>query len=515
MRAVCYSRVSSAGQAERGTIESQFRDLPAFIKRQGWTLVRPVGTYVDDGHTAKAGYLAARTGFSALARDAAAGLFDAVAIVDMDRLTRSEDLAERGAILGVFQRARVKIAIANTGQVLDLSSSIGDLLSLMGGFGAAEENRKRSSRAVAGRKLSISRGRLPAGKTPYGLAFCPTAGWSIHPVNGPIAREILKRLADGETSGAIASDFRERGLPLPQKGTWTAGRVWNIATRKHHTGTWIADVERGTAVSIPAITTEEMWQRAQGGLLDRRNKGRKTKHSYLLEKIATCEKCGAMVRIATNAKRKWSRYTCRIARNNGMGNCDASYLVEGVDERVWDAISRELADPQLAERIAAGAAATAGDAAAWRRDAAECRRKIARLEKEVEPSLLARYRRGTISQAALDRELAELGKERRQLQRQLQAASIAIGRAGAAEMALGDVAATLDLIRAGLSATTPEERAQLVRSLVEPGGIILGDTIRMKLRIPAPGERGGTSSLASGSACRIDTKKCVELRVVA
>lgn len=73
MRAVCYSRVSSASQAERGTIESQFRDLPAFVARMGWQLVRPISTYVDDGRTARSGHLAARTGFAALLRDAAAG----------------------------------------------------------------------------------------------------------------------------------------------------------------------------------------------------------------------------------------------------------------------------------------------------------------------------------------------------------------------------------------------------------------------------------------------------------
>lgn len=535
MRAVCYLRVSSAGQAEKGTIQSQFRDLPAFVLRQGWTLVKPIGTYVDDGHTAKAGHLGARAGFAALARDAALGLFDVVVVVDLDRLTRSEDLAERGAILGAFQRAGVKIAVANTGQMLDLSSSMGDLLSLMGGFFAAEENRKRRVRAKGGRRLAISRGRLPAGKTPYGLAFSTENGWSIHPVNGPIAIEILTRLAAGHGTGAIARDFRERGAALPQQGTWTRSKIWHIATRPHYTGTWLADSASGTTVKIPALVDEETWKQALGGLEDRRNKGRKTKHSYLLEKLAICAECGARVRIQTDKERRWSRYTCRIASSNGQGTCRAAFRVVDVDARVWAAISRDLADPQLAERIVAGTANLAGDAETWRRDAAEYRRKLTRLENEVEPTILERFRRGKISAAAMDRELTALSRERRALERQLQTARAAVRKSDIAASELGEVNATLDHLRGALAATTDEERAQLVRSLVAPGGIILGEKIQIQLRIPAPGQRGSTSGqsappsnqrggggadagtpcLASGSACSSETPECFELRVVA
>src|ERR1700733_4413942 len=105
MRAVIYARVSSALQRERETIASQMRVLPEFVTRQSWELVRPLDTYVDDGRTAKAGHLEARTGLSALLRDAALGLFDVVVVMDVNRLTRSEDLAERGMILGALQRA--------------------------------------------------------------------------------------------------------------------------------------------------------------------------------------------------------------------------------------------------------------------------------------------------------------------------------------------------------------------------------------------------------------------------
>src|SRR5688572_23868527 len=124
MRAVIYARVSSQVQKDRHTIASQLSTLPPFVASHGWSLVRPPEHYVDDGRTAKAGHLADRPAFARLMKDAARGEFDVVAVVDLDRLTRSEDLRERGEVLGAFQRAGVLLAISSTGQLLDLRSSV-------------------------------------------------------------------------------------------------------------------------------------------------------------------------------------------------------------------------------------------------------------------------------------------------------------------------------------------------------------------------------------------------------
>lgn len=112
MRAAIYARVSSAAQRERDTIASQLRTLPEYVARKGWTLVE---TYVDDGATARTGHLARRPALARLLADAAAKRYDVVVVVvDVDRLTRSDDHAERGAILGAFQRAGITAPSAET-----------------------------------------------------------------------------------------------------------------------------------------------------------------------------------------------------------------------------------------------------------------------------------------------------------------------------------------------------------------------------------------------------------------
>jgi DNA invertase Pin-like site-specific DNA recombinase len=110
VRAVVYARVSSSAQRDRHTIASQVRTLPEWVAAQGWTLVRPADHYVDDGRTAKAGALHKREAFRRLLADAEARAFDVVVVVDFDRLTRSEDLEERGMVLGTFQRSCVRVA---------------------------------------------------------------------------------------------------------------------------------------------------------------------------------------------------------------------------------------------------------------------------------------------------------------------------------------------------------------------------------------------------------------------
>lgn len=164
-RAAVYARVSSAEQQARNTIASQLSTLPAYCAAQGW---RVVATYVDDGKSAAAGKLDRRDGLQRLLSDAAAGKLDLVAVVDLDRLTRSEDLAERGAIYGALQAAGVRIAVSSTGQVLDLRSQLGDLLAALGGVFAADENRKRAERVSYPERRRLLELLVP-GEGPYVL----------------------------------------------------------------------------------------------------------------------------------------------------------------------------------------------------------------------------------------------------------------------------------------------------------------------------------------------------------
>jgi site-specific DNA recombinase len=517
MRAVIYARVSSAAQRERDTIAAQLRDLPAYAERQSWTLVRPPQTYVDDGRTAKAGHLEARVGLAALLRDAAAGIFDVVVVADIDRLTRSEDLAERGAILGALQRAGVRVASANSGQLLDLSTSIGDLFGTLQAFFAAEENRKRAARTTAGKLTAIQRGWKPSGPTPFGLAYDrATHTWSVHAKQAAIVVEILERVAGGESCAAIAEDLEARGEERPRGGAWHRERVWSIARSRTYLGTWIADRARGLTVAVPRLVDDELYARAQAALLAHHRRGlRRTKHVYLLEGLGVCASCGAPVGIRSRTsyvaggERRYNQaaYVCTHRRRprRGAAPCTAAIApVADVDARVWAAVVRVLEDPRLAGRLAGVGRDHAQERRAWKDDAAAARQKLARLDK-TEAAVLARFRRGAISDGAMDIELAAIARERDMLGAQVDAAARAGAAIGASEVRLADATALLERIRARIVAASETEKRDIVAAFVPKGSaIVSGFDVQLTLdlvlpaRSEAPSRAGADGGVAFG-----------------
>lgn len=479
MRAVAYARVSSAGQRDRDTIASQLRVLPAFVERMEWQLVRAIETYVDDGHTAKAGHLDQRRGLAMLLRDAAAGLFDVVVVVDLDRLTRSEDITERGAILGAFQRAGVRVASATSGQVLDLSTSIGDLFGTLQTFFAAEENRKRRERIVQGKLTAIQRGKKPSGPTPYGLGYDRgTGAWSVDPVKGPIVVEIYERVAAGESCMAIADDLHERGIPRP-RGKWGRHRVWGIVRSRHPVGEWTVDKRRKLVITVPPIVTEELWQRAQAALLKHKKRGlRRTKHVYLLEGLARCGECGSpiLIRSASPGRSGYMNPPAYVCRRRKLDlrlaeRCDTPILkVEDVDGRVWAKLCELVRDPALIEAALEARQTRADSPQDWKADADGYRRRIAQGER-AEGALLERFSRGKISERALDAELDRLNHERTALREQLAMAERAALSATAALRLVDDAKAVLRKIEPLLPDASQRARRELVEMFVRPGDV--------------------------------------------
>ncbi len=509
MRAVCYCRVSSQRQRELHTIASQLQALPRFVASRGWTLVRPVEAYVDEGRSAKAGQLERREAFARLLADAAAGVFDLVVVADLDRLTRSDDWTERGQILGAFQRAGVRIAVASTGQVLDLASSEGDLFAGLAAFFAAEENRKRASRVKAGKDRAIGEGRKPAGPTPYGLRYDRGAGaWSLDGDRAAIVLEIYRRVADGESCEAIANDLRARRVPTPRGGEWLRERVWKLATSDTYRGRWTADKARRLVVDVPQLVDDDLWYAAQEQLASWGRRGlRRTKHDYLLEGLAVCGLCGARIGIAAPSYRSHGRaaatpgrYVCSRRRRPPLGEprCELPILrTADADARVWARLREAIGRPDLLRDALAGEDQEATAAArTWEADRRSWQARLLRLQR-TEEAVLTRFRRGLVSEAALDGELAAIAKERRALERQLAVAGQGAAAAGDELARARSAAAAIAELAAQLDAATPAQRRQLALGLLDPGSVVVRpDQIAatLRIRVPSHGEVAGCSS---------------------
>lgn len=460
LRAAIYARVSTDKQRERHTIASQLASLPEFARRQGWEVV---GEYVDDGLTAKAGHLSARRGFSRLLADADARKFDIVIVIDLDRLTRSEDLTERGQVLGAFQRAGVRIAVASTGQVLDLATSGGDLFASLHAFFAAEENRKRRERTSRGRAEAARRGR-PSAKTPLGLRFDRATGeWREGP-EAELVRELFRRLLAGETLGQIAGDWSQRGIRSPRGQRWHRASLRKIVVQSAYRGEWLADRSRKIAIRVPALVEPTDWYAAQDKLAANRTVGlRRTKHVYLLEACGICGSCGGRMRIRSPGP-SWTYYVCerRFRSLHGERCGSASWRVEEADARIWTAVVELLERADLGA-IMARAPGQKGDE--WAGDLAAYRRRLKRID-EAEAGVLGRYRRGLVSEHGFDAELERIAAERRMLERQVATAENALSARGERRAALARAQDRVKLLRERLPDAAAEVRREIVVTLL-------------------------------------------------
>lgn len=429
LRAAVYCRTSSDAQRKDRTIDAQTRDVPAACRAQGWAVIEPF--YIDDGKSAATGKLGKRDAFARLAVDAAAGMFDIIAVSDIDRLTRTTGQRERGAILGVFQDAGVRVFISSTGQLLDLDTDEGDMMGTFGVLGAAAENRRRRAKTMAGKETTILRGGKPRGSTPIGLLYttpdnrrgiAPT--WSVDPVWAIVIREIHERVARHESTCSIARDLARRdGVARPRGGAWTDNRVREIVTSETYTGRLVVHHATGRAVPVPPIVDLELAREARAVLTDRyRQPPARTRHPHLLAGLLRCGLCRARVGIHgyDTAAGPVHSYLCtsrRFARF-GRATCALPRMpVADLDARAWAEVSALLATPEVVDRAYAGSQAPAVDAGAL--DAA--RLELARLDGLM-ADVLAQAADGLVSGAVADAQVRRLGTARKAAQCALRAA---------------------------------------------------------------------------------------------
>lgn len=491
MRAVLYARVSSAVQRDRHTIASQLTELPGQVERQGWELVAPATAYVDDGRSARSGQLEKREAFTRLLADARAGRFDVIAVVHLNRITRADDHAEIGFIVGALQKAKVALWTPGTG-LHRFTGGIEDIVTFVHLLSGATENRTRNESFARGKREAARRGQKPGGASPYGYTWAKGArdgsGWGVDEARAAIVREIFRRLVAGETCNAIAFDLEARGVPPPRRGRWHMG-VSRVVQNPTYRGTLAYGEHR---IPVPRLVDDATWFAAQAQLGDNKLRGlRRTKRTYLCEGLLVCGLCGARIYIHRESsalvRGRSGYYTCQQRRrpNPARGaRCTLPMTqTHQVDGDVWQEIARFLTQPRadLLEALGAHRAGALAESSAWEQDLASATKQLEQLES-AELAIMDRFRRQLISETAMDRHLRDVSARRALLQHQISSARAANSAITSRSSAADSLAVLVDSIRARLPRLTAEERRELVQALVAPGGLVLsGNEVRVRL----------------------------------
>ncbi len=399
-----YVRVSSEQQREKYSLPSQRQILTDYAQRQGWE-VKLYDEGVGSGET-----ITDRPMMRMLLEDARQGVFQVCLVIELERLSRDQDLFDWLTIKQVFRQRNIKIATPN--QAYDLNDAEDDFLSDLFGALSKREKRKFMERAKRGRDEAVRRGRYIGSHFCLGHRYSKDTGkLSIIPKEAAVIREIF-RLCNEEGLGitSIAERLNRKQVPTPmqwaraagrlkleqiswrrgslagrhlavERCRWTAGTVYRILTNPRYYGAYYFNKFDGTvrkrrdrqewiAQTIEPIINKETFDTAQLRLKERTNwPERSVKANYLLRGLLFCSDCGQRLHGVTfkaheqldvhgkplrNAQgerlKRWKTsiyYRCYGRHQNSQRKCRMPYLpAQQADQVVWEAIRECVKRPQ-------------------------------------------------------------------------------------------------------------------------------------------------------------------------
>ena len=505
--AALYLRVSSEEQRERQTIETQ-RDFGT-----RWCALHEIPircVYEDDGVSGTVP-LDERPGGARLLEAARQGQVSIVYIYKIDRLGRGA----RPILNAVATLEALGCQVRSLTEPFDTSTPSGRfLLTILSGVAELERD-TIIERSVAGSRRLAREGIWLGGVAPYGyrvvgkgkerrLSVCEelVAGGSGLTEAG-VVREVYRLLIEErKTCYMIGQHLDMLGVPpvytrdkrqitlggvkRPTSGRWSITRVRNMLASPIYKGVYVYGKRsrRGEPVEgrVPAIVSEEMWERAQEQL--HQNMLRSPRHGktyYLLRGLIRCGICGNTFtgrRYAPYHPGVKLYYCCsgRITRN-GPGNtrCRAKQICGDLEDVVWSDIEGFLRDPGpvLRELKAQG---QEGKAVVER-----LAERIAGWERALERSkgerdtVVGLFRRGRIDEEALDRQLDELDATEARLREQLEEARAAGEGQARVRQAVEEAGSLLAELRSRLDG---ELTWEVKRSIVEL--LVVGIVVDMR-----------------------------------
>jgi site-specific DNA recombinase len=511
MKAAIYARVSSDQQRERHTIGSQLTELPKYAKSQGWTVVR---LYQDDGKSGES--IDGRPEFQALLEDAEKKLFEIVLVIDLDRITRSKRDQEGAFIYDTFRLHGIKLATPSNG-LIDLENEDQDLqIGILQAF-AKFEKRKFLRRTMRGKYQAAKDGKRYGSIDPYGYR------WVIDPVlkaggsyqivedEAKVVRRIYSLALEGHGVAMIAWMLENEGIrtrPRAPRGTegkiagpWWRSSVLKVLHSVTYTGSF--KVLKGKeseplSIKVPPIVTRATWDAAQRALTQRKmSSGAPARHDHLLRGCASCGVCGYKMWIVTPRAGKSAAYY-RCCTTNGWrgmglkGPCgNKHHRVDRTDHEVQTKVLEILQNPKLLAQ-ACSLQGEPTDGVDWKGQLRGLEQKLAILD-EAASDAMVRQRRGIIPSAVAEKELLNIARERKLVDRNVKLARVRSGKASAERSLRQNIEDQAKALSSGLDQADFETRRKIITLLLprELGcGVVLhrDGGIDIKWVLPLPGD---------------------------
>ena len=410
INAVIYARYSSHSQTEQ-SIEGQLHDNHEWARRNGYKII---GEYIDRALT---GTKDARPDFQRMIHDAEKRQFSAVIVWKLDRFARNR-----------YDSAIYKARLKKYGvRVISVMENITDspegiilegLLESMAEYYSANlsENVKR------GQKESIAKGWFLGSRPPYGYRV---QDHRLVPEEreAPVAREIFRRYAGGESLTGIASDLNARGIRTRSGTAFRASSFDSMVKNSTYAGHLIYGGQEIEGCAAQLIE-QDIFDRAQA----RRQKNKrapasgKAKTRYILQGKVFCGPCGSpMIGESGHGHGGlYNYYTCSARKKNHT--CQKKNEKKDRLERlVCEMTARYILDPERVGQIAAAVVIEYNKEFAPDQTA-DLERRIRKLDADLEklvdsiielpesarPRISARMEQLELQKADLEADLAKL-----------------------------------------------------------------------------------------------------------
>lgn len=433
--AILYARVSTTGQSEGTSLDTQLRDCRAYAREMGYEVIGEM----SDVYT---GSSMTRTGLEAVLVQARARLVNVVVCYAVDRASRAlsdllmldEELERNGVTLEFVKDRR------------DEGPSGSLLFQIRGAFSEYERNTilervRRGKDATAARGIIINTTFVA-----YGYRYdAEGRTLEIEEPAASVVRAIFEGyVRDGLSLYALAQRLNEREIPTPRGSPfWQQSTLRSILDNEVYMGRFAWNKHRKIEgpngkrrvvarppdewlyTAVPAIVSEELWHQAQlTRQHNRRFSPRNTRHEYLLTGILYCGGCHYRMSARTGYGERNTYYLCPSQHDAAVSGDPAARCAQRnvrgdvVDALVWAKVAEALSDRQLLEgAVKRQEAKSAG--ARTDHHSAQLERSLATLRTR-QSRLLDAYLNGTtIDQPTYEARALAIKKEIQHVEREL------------------------------------------------------------------------------------------------
>lgn len=351
MKVALYVRVSTLEQAEEGySIGEQKNKLIKYCDIKDWDVVK---IYSDPGFS---GSNLNRPSIQQLISDANTGLYDAVLVYKLDRLSRSQK-DTLYLIEDIFQKN--DIHFISLSENFDTSTAFGKaMIGILSVF-AQLEREQIKERMMMGKAGRAKSGKITAWATiPFGY-IKDNETYKIDPLRSEIVQKIFSDYLNGKSVTRIKNDLNQEGH-IGKDINWSYRTVRQVLGNATYTGrvNFHGETYKGMH---PRIISDEDYNEVQKQLKIRQHDAltkfysRPFQSKYMLSGLLKCGYCGATLAIQKSTYKghsKW-RYNCptNIKKRNSTysrngSHCEFKFVYRNaLEQEVISAIKKLSLDP--------------------------------------------------------------------------------------------------------------------------------------------------------------------------